>query len=559
MLGLLMMQAQSSTAQSSVSGSFKLLNHNSGALPLIDQVLSRFGLRDILLEALGENRYSDAIIVLVKNFLIERSALYRIKEWTARYNPALVAGGQLGDDVFARALDDLFEADRASLLTRIILSVVKAYDVDLSQIHQDTTSVSVTGAYIHQSPKALQLKRGHSKNHRPDLKQLVYELSVTRDGAIPVLFKSHDGNKTDDTLHWDNWQTLRGILGCSDFLYVADSKLCVSKTLMNIDRNQGRFITILPKTRAETAAFSDEMENSSVRWENVDALKSSRKKKIIDVFETATGIYQMREGFRIHWFRSSEKMRRDEEEREEKIDNAYQYLQDLTDPVRKKKPKTEKTLRKKAESILLKCGVEEWLQIDIALEKVENFKQLSRGPASADTVYRKTVHWIPHIKITRDENVIARAKLMDGIFPLVTNTDLKAKDVLKAYKYQPTLEKRHALLKSGLLVAPVFLKKNTRIEALMFVCFLGQLVCALLERQLRAAMKKHHLKQIEILPEERPSTHPTAQAVFRVFSTQAKRLLQSQDGAIVQVFTEPLTDIQKKILDLLEISPEVYT
>ena len=71
---------------------------------------------------------------------------------------------------------------------------------------------------------------------------------------------------------------------------------------------------------------------------------------------------------------------------------------------------------------------------------------------------------------------------MDGIFPLVTNTQLDACTVLKSYKYQPKLEKRHALLKSGLRVAPIFLKKNDRIEALMFVYFLAQLMCSLLER-----------------------------------------------------------------------------
>ena len=94
---------------------------------------------------------------------------------------------------------------------------------------------------------------------------------------------------------------------------------------------------------------------------------------------------------------------------------------------------------------------------------------------------------------------------MDGIFPLSTNTDLDALAVLRAYKYQPTLEKRHALLKSGLQVAPIFLKKNQRIEALMFVYFLAQLVCALIERQLRNAMRQRGLSHIQILPEDRPS------------------------------------------------------
>src|SRR6266705_3074349 len=90
----------------------------------------------------------------------------------------------------------------------------------------------------------------------------------------------------------------------------------------------------------------------------------------------------------------------------------------------------------------------------------------------------------------RDEDAISKAEVMDGIFPLSTNADLDACAVLRAYKYQPTLEKRHALLKSGLQVAPIFLKKNQRIEALMFVYFLAQLVCALIERQLRDTMRE---------------------------------------------------------------------
>ncbi len=106
--------------------------------------------------------------------------------------------------------------------------------LDLRQIHQDTTSVKLGGAYTGQQRRAVQLRRGYSKDHRPDLLQLVYELSVTQDGAIPLLFKAHHGNRTDDTLHWQNWQMLRGLLGCSDFLYVADSKLCVSETLPTI-------------------------------------------------------------------------------------------------------------------------------------------------------------------------------------------------------------------------------------------------------------------------------------------------------------------------------------
>jgi len=140
----------------------------------------------------------------------------------------------------------------------------------------------------------------------------------------------------------------------------------------------------------------------------------------------------------------------------------------------------------------------------------------------------------------------------------VTNTQLDASATLRAYKYQPKLERRHALLKSGLQVAPIFLKKNSRIEALMFVYFLAQLVCALIERQLRMAMRKRGLPHIQIPPEDRPSATATTEQVIRVFSSRARHLLFSRDGQMVQIFTDPLSPIQEQILSLISISPQVY-
>jgi len=60
----------------------------------------------------------------------------------------------------------------------------------------------------------------------------------------------------------------------SDFLYVADSKLCVSETLLNMDRSQGRFITVVPRTRSEVDQFQQKVEASLVRWEKVLAKRS---------------------------------------------------------------------------------------------------------------------------------------------------------------------------------------------------------------------------------------------------------------------------------------------
>ena len=66
----------------------------------------------------------------------------------------------------------------------------------------------VTGAYDGQNAKAVQLKRGHSKERRPELKQLIYSLCVTCDGAVPVHFKAYDGDQTDDGIHLETWNRL---------------------------------------------------------------------------------------------------------------------------------------------------------------------------------------------------------------------------------------------------------------------------------------------------------------------------------------------------------------
>lgn len=53
----------------------------------------------------------------------------------------------VNDDRVGRALDALFDADRASLLTKVVLRAVSEFAVDTAQLHNDSTSVSVHGVY----------------------------------------------------------------------------------------------------------------------------------------------------------------------------------------------------------------------------------------------------------------------------------------------------------------------------------------------------------------------------------------------------------------------------
>jgi hypothetical protein len=97
------------------------------------------------------------------------------------------------------ALDRLLDADRAALLTEVALAVAERFGVDFDECHNDSTTISFCGSYRGASGRKIRgrtapaITFGHSKDHRFDLKQLQFILTVTADGNIPVAFRCTDG------------------------------------------------------------------------------------------------------------------------------------------------------------------------------------------------------------------------------------------------------------------------------------------------------------------------------------------------------------------------------
>jgi transposase len=195
-----------------------------------------------------------------------------------------------------------------------------------------------------------------------------------------------------------------------------------------------------------------------------DPTRADRDEKAFDVIECAVGPYHLGEGFIVHWYRSSKKNKRDEHDRNERIARARERLETL-DLKRMRGPKTEAAIRNRVDQILAQHRAEEWVTVDIKWDAVEHFKAVTRGKPTAETTFRRIVKKEPRLHVSTNSANIARSRAMDGIFPLTTNTKGKPAEVFKIYKYQPRIEKRHALLKFTLEVAPVWLKKNARVEA----------------------------------------------------------------------------------------------
>lgn len=140
------------------------------------------------------------------------------------------------------------------------------------------------------------------------------------------------------------------------------------------------------------------------------------------------------------------------------------------------------------------------------------------------------------------------------MFPLVSN-DLRMteRELLLSYKHQPAIERRFEQLKTDFVVAPVYLKEASRIQALLCVSFVALLVEALLERELRRAMERSGDEDLPLYPESRPCRRPTARKVIDLFEDVQRHTLTSPAGPPV-VFTTDLTRLQRKVLRLLGMS-----
>jgi transposase len=563
-----------------VSGSagYRLVSQTIGGLPIIDAVLDRLGLPALLEQVLpaadGRVKLPPAVAVrlVVTNLVAGREPLYGLGEWAARFDPGLLGLGPdqvglLNDDRVGRALERLFDADRASLLTTLVLRAVTAFDVDVTQLHNDSTSVSLHGAYREATgvwrggkPTAA-VAFGHSKDHRPDLKQLVWILTVSADGAVPLAYRLADGNTNDDPTHVPTWDGLVDLLGRSDFLYVADSKLCSRDALGHIHGGGGRFVTVLPRSRSEDGSFRDWTQTHTPDWTEAARRPGARLGDPDEVYATTAAPLPSAEGYRIVWVHSTAKAARDAAARTARIEAGIAAVEaldaKLTGP--RCRLKTSPAVEAAARDALAGAHAERWVSVTIDQSVNKTYKQERRGRPGPATRYKE----IATTRYTVRADVVlahlAYDAATDGCFPLITNdramTDAQ---VLAAYRYQPNLERRHHLLKSVQHAAPVLLKTPTRIEALFCCQFLALLVAALIEREVRAGMRRAAIKKIPLYPELRDCPAPTTERILEIFAAVSRHHLYSND-TLTQTFQPDLTAQQLQILDLLDLPSTAYT
>jgi len=534
------------------------------SLLLVKHFIDELGLYDLFKEHIpcapqAKVEPAEILCMLISNLIISPKPLYQVDRWAKSYVDGFFVDDMenanlFNDDRLGWSLDNTYESDRNTIMTRLTGKAIELHQLQTNSLHNDTTTVTVQGAYDNEPKEGvINLKHGHNKDYRPDCKQLVFGLTTTDDGHVPIHFKIFDGNTADVTTHMPIWSELKKMLKKEDFIYIADSKLCSFEILKTINDQGGKFITIVPKNRKEVKEFYTKLRAEDIVWEEAYGKPHSRKKDVIIKFKTYEA--ESRDGYRIIWVHSSAKAVIDKSIRDRKIKKIGEKLTELTGKLNKYNLKTKDSIEPAIKKIVGENG--DLFDVTINEEKsIEKVKK-GRGRAGPNSQYvdieniEYSLSWELKFK-----NIELIAKT-DGVFPLITNTDLLGKEVLKQYKDQAYLEKRHSNLKSVLEVAPVYLKNETRIEAMMFLYFIALMIISLIERRLKNAMKEESIKQLHILPENRKTESPTWNNI-RYFMESVRQSIIIVGGKFHKATTTGLTKTHELLLRLLDIPLSKY-
>ena len=556
---------------------FTLHSERLGPLPLINHFLQRMGLEELVERHVPtpDRRcivpHARALGVVLRSIIVEREPIYREEETVHGFAQGLFGLSaeeleHLSDDRIGRALDRLFDADRAALLTEVVLAVGQRFGVTFDECHNDSTTISFCGQYRAATRRAIRGRRaaaityGHSKARRPDLKQLLFILTVTSEG-VPCQFRCADGNMNDSVTHIDTWNALRAVAGRVDFLYIADSKLCSRENLDYIDRAGGRFVTVMPRTRLEDERFRKWLQTNTPPWELVwDRPNPHHGDGPRDCWYVYRAPLPSLEACRIVWVWSSLLTLHQHARRHKAIAAASERLQALHNRLASARARLRGAAQIDLEvaQILEHYHVGRYLKVKRTVREAHTYKQARRGRPGPDMAYRRITRRRYDIEWSTDEAAVAYDQKSDGMYPLLTNDrNLSPAQVLEAHKGQPKIEKRFEQVKTVHEIAPVCLKNEGRIEALFTLYFLALLVQALIERELRLAMKRNNIEKLPLYPEQRQCKSPTTEQILRLFSLAERHTLLSQ-GDIVQLFHPELTELQRQVLTLLGVPPHAF-
>jgi transposase len=508
---------------------------------------------------------------LLINIATDRKALYKVSEFYEKMDTELLFGdgvtaADLNDDALGRALDILHDADIESLYPKLALSTIEKLKIMDSfdgfiPIHSDTTSLSLYGEYPDQED--LEIVRGYSKDHRPDLKQIVFGLSTVR--GVPIYGNVNKGNQDDPTWNLNTIAKLAGLVAQGDkgdVIYVADAAAVTQDNLQAFHENKTHFISRLPATfslceQLKRAAW--EKEESA--WTDLGQLTDAKDSATYKIQAFRRELYG--QTYRLIVIRSS--------------GLAALKEHKLQDVVAREAKKLDKEVQKQSK-VLYSCEADAQQAADkflrankrclhtlkTSIEAIQTAEKRTRkGRPRKDEPTPATITQY-RIQVNMNEpgqEALGAWREKEETFVLITDIRddqrLPDEQVLRLYKGQgEAVEAKFRYLKSPYHVGPVFLQRPSRVKAFGYLMLLSLLLYSVFEYILREQMAQE--TEPLILPGKRKSFRPTGASVMEMFETMVSTWASIQ-GQWQRMKVHPDNPQLERILGFFGLDMSIYS
>jgi transposase len=452
---------------------------------------------------------------------------------TERLLGAGVLPQHINDDLLGRFLDSLYEKGVSSLYQELALKVIHYLGLPCRSLNLDATSFHLDGEYHRDiDAQAIHITQGYSRDHRPDLNQVVLNLITENKAGIPLYMKACSGNSQDvQSFKEIVRQHIKSLKAAyKNTYFIGDAALYTEETIQALASEEQLFITRVPQKLKEAKHLIAKAKQ--VEW------------------------IPLEEGYYGHWatseyggvpqcwllIKSSQAKTREEHILNKVITKSTESSLKRFNRLCRKAFSCEADAKK---------AVEEWqkeqefttLSEVVVIEEKHHAK---RGRPGLDATSTSQFYITGFLSTSL--SLKKQAQETKGLFIIATNDcsdTLSMQFILDEYKSQQAVERGFRFLKSpDFLTSSFFLKKPERIEALLMVMTSCLMVYASVEHQIRKTLVDNNASFPDM--KKKPTQKPTAKWVFFCFQGISVLTIENTHQVVTNMM-----DRQRIILDCL--------
>jgi transposase len=531
---------------------------------LVDQISARHGNWQGL--SLGKT-----MVTWLAHILSEQNhAMSHVQDWVAQsphmwaglwgqaVRPLDVSDDRLAEVVRRLSLPEIWEPLEGQITQRL----VRVYELPSERVRLDTTTAKVYGG----NDLSVLFRRGHSKDHRPDLRQWKVMLAALDPLGVLVGADVVPGNRADDGLYVPMIARLRASLPAKGLLYIGDCKMGALATRAYIAQSGNSYLMPLAQV-GEAPEQLEKWVQAAVRGKvHLQAILDGEGKTHLGegyerrrslTTETETGTFQWVE--RVLIVRSRAYAKAAVQSLHKRLGQAQAELGSLTPPrARGQRQFTEKAeLQTAVNAILERYDVTGLLTVELQQETEQrSVRTYRKAPARHEERHRLVV------KVKENRTRLRKLEPHLGWRVYVTNASLRKlplRQAVLAYRDEWLVERNCARLKGRTLsLAPLWVRREDHALGLTRLLTLAARVLAVAEYQVRRTLAHDDRTLAGLYPGQptRTTAQPTTERLLRAFKTLSLTLVQK--GNQIFYLLTPLSDLQRTILHDLACPANLY-